>query len=162
MKKINSTNITTKYSQSKPYYKQDLILYALVIVFVVLLFLFFIVIPKTSKPKGFSVSLDNQTFFTFDFANEEVTIINSISKIVHDKNGNTIKIYTLDGEGFNVLTYDTENYSVYISDANCSNLDCIDFFEITSGNGVIYCLPHGLKITPLTPSESQPSTGGRL
>ena len=156
------TNITTKYVNSLPFYVKDLILYTAVVVFVALLFLFFIVVPKTTKPNGFSVSIDNQTFFTFDFLTEEVTLMNDVGNIAHDKEQNTITILSKNGEQFNVLSYDTESYTVYISDANCPNLDCVDFFEINSSSGVIYCLPHGLKITPLTPSISEPSTGGRL
>ncbi len=157
-----TTNQLEKYSQSAPFYRQDLILYTIITCTIILLFVVFIIIPKSDKALGFSVSFDSEIAFTFDFSTEELTIKKDLCKISQDKEHNTITLYGLDGENFNVLTYDCNNYTVRITDSNCPNRDCVDFFEINSGNGVIYCLPHALKILPLSPTQSEPSTGGRL
>ena len=160
-KEKKTTSNYIKYSKSAPFYRQDVILYAIITALIVGLFLFFVIIPKSDKPQGFSVSVDNELVFTFDFSKEEITLNKELNKIVHDKENNTITVYT-SNQSFNKLLYDTDSLTVKIIESNCPNHDCVDFFEISSGNGVIYCLPHGLKILPLVPSQSEPSTGGRL
>ncbi|MBO5713824.1 MAG: NusG domain II-containing protein [Clostridia bacterium] len=163
MEKQNKTsNQIERFSKSLVFYKKDLILYGLVVLSIVLLFTFLVVIPKTSTPQGFSVSVDEKVVCTFDFSSRELTIDNADFEIVHDKENYSITVYTLDKKGFNVINYDCSNYTVRVTESNCPTHDCIKFLELSSNNGIIYCLPHGLKILPLTPSATEPSTGGRL
>ncbi|MBR1984069.1 MAG: NusG domain II-containing protein [Clostridia bacterium] len=160
-KEKGSTELVSKFIESKPFHVKDLILYTFILCAVALLFVFFIILPKTDKPNGFSVSVNNEIVFTFEFSTEQITVLNENYQLSHDKNHNTITLY-VDGNSYNKLSYNTNNLTVKIIDSNCPNHDCVDFFEISSGSGVIYCLPHGLKILPLVPIQSEPSTGGRL
>jgi hypothetical protein len=161
-KQNKTSNQIERFSKSLIFYKKDLFLYGFVVLSIVLLFAFLIIIPKSSLPLGFSVSVDEKVVCSFDFSSQELVVNNTDYKIVHDKENNSITVYTLNQKGFNVINYDCSNYTVRVIDSNCQTQDCMDFFEITSNNGIIYCLPHGLKILPLSPSASEPSTGGRL
>ena len=68
-----------------------------------------------------------------------------------------------DGEKgkYNTLVIDTEKRTIKMYETNCSaHKDCMYMAEISAVNGVIICVPHGLKITALNAKEEfRPSIG---
>ncbi len=77
------------------------------------------------------------------------------------ENGACLTIFTKSG-GYNRLKIDCAEKSVCMGGANCSkNRDCVYMKKITSANGVIVCVPHGVKVVAIGYSEdvSEPSLG---
>ena len=60
--------------------------------------------------------------------------------------------YKVGDSGYNVVNI--ENGSVWISDANCPNKDCMNFGKISKEGQVILCLPHKLAVL-ITGGEAQ-------
>ena len=119
--------------------------------------------------KNFRFREESHNFYELVYLDSGHAIVSADDKILELEQGQAFlhkpnenhTIYTND-KSYNTLSYDTDSFTVKITQSNCPNHDCVDFFELNSGNGVIYCLPHGLKIVPLSPTHSEPSTGGRL
>lgn len=153
-----------KIKNSAPFKKFDIFLYSIIAVIVLCLFLFLVIIPKTEATQGFCVAQGETEILNFNFQNSHLNVNDGYKgQVLHDSKNQTVTIYTsTDKSEYNVIQYDVENKTVKVIESNCQGKDCINFPEVSSDGGVIYCLPHNLKITPLVVTASEPSTGGRL
>lgn len=154
MKRSKSSTLK-RVKEESPFKKWDLLLYALTLVFVFTLFLAFVIIPSASENSGFKVVKDGKTVLTFEYDTEELRVTNAFLHLVEsDPVNRTIKIYTEDGSGFNTLTYNTAEKSVRVTDSNCdsvaSSRDCLYFPAVKDSHGSIFCVPHSLKILPIS------------
>ncbi len=77
----------------------------------------------------------------------------TLTVIVHDSNGETYEFnlaedttQTIEVEGVGYNTVTIEAGEVYVSDADCSNHDCINQGKISKAGKQIICLPHKLWI----------------
>ncbi len=151
----NESNVLNKLKSQRPFKKWDLLLYALTLIFIFTLFLTFVITPNAVQNVGFKVVKDGKTVLTFNYESEELKVSNAFKDYVEsDVVNRTIKIYTADKSGFNTLTYNTAEKSVKVTDSNCdlvtSSRDCLYFPAIKDNHGSIFCVPHSLKILPLS------------
>lgn len=155
------TDTVGKYKSSAPFSKTDIIVYACLFTAVLLLFLFLVVLPAYANPQGFKVCVGDTEVLEFLYKDSRLSIESDLYPVEHDTVNGTVTIYTQGKTEYNVIKYDCEKKTVKVIESTCHGNDCVSFAEI-SGSGVIYCLPHNLKITPLSQSMSEPSTGGAL
>ncbi len=143
----------------KAFAKFDLMLYAVLVFLVVLLFLFFVILPKNQTSDGFKVIAYEKQVFCFYYSDKSYTISPDADITVENADG----VYTITvklGEGFNVLQADTVNKTVKVIDANCSlHKDCVYTPALTGNNGGIVCVPHSLQILPITSGVTPPIVG---
>ena len=148
---------------SKPFMKGDLMIYSLLLLLVVALFFAFVIFPKNTVAKGFLVYKNDNTVLSYSFDTNTLIVSEDFKHLVEKsdtKNGFTLTVYTDKNHvGFNMLMVDTQSKSVKVIDSTCSlSKDCVSFPALTD-KGLIYCSPHGLKISPLNFTPSDPSTG---
>ncbi len=149
--------------QTKPFMKGDILIYSLLFLLVVVLFFAFVLFPKSNDSKGFCVYKNDKTVLYYYFNNNTLTISKDFENLVEKstvQDGFTLTIYTNNNRNdFNVLYVNTQTASVKVVDSTCSvSKDCTSFPALTD-KGLIYCNPHGLKISPLSFTPSDPITG---
>ncbi len=155
------TGSAEKFKNSAPFNKADIIVYACLLTAVLLLFLIFVILPNKTNSQGFNVSVGDTEVLEFFYNDSRLYVKSDLYVVEHDSKNCTVTVY-IDGKTeYNIIKYDCQNKTVKITESSCRGNDCVSFAEI-SDNGVIYCLPHNLKITPLSQSMSEPSTGGAL
>ncbi len=159
-------DIYGKIKARKPFEVNDVIVYLFLLVLVTLLFLFFVILPKTNVASGFKVIVNDKEFLSFYYETESCVLAeNSWALIDHNKENGTITIYhNADKTEYNVLSYDTDKHIVSMLDSTCSlSKDCIYEPEISS-NGAIYCAPHKLIVIPISDGKEipPPTIGGGL
>lgn len=161
MKNNYSTNNKSYSLSITTFYIKDLFVYLALILFIGALFLCFL-LPKKQVSSGFTISISDQIIFTLSFDDLSVEISDDyLDKISIDKKNKLITIYhSTDKSTFNVIAYDDVNKSVVMKQSTCSaTKECVQSPAISS-SGMIYCAPHNLKILPLLPSATPPTTGG--
>lgn len=151
-------------SQNKLFKKSDVLVYALVIVCVFFLFLFFVIIPSSSQQRGFSIWVEGNKVAEYYYEGQSLSINdrNFEDKIYFDSEKLTITVYYDQAKTqYNVISIDHANKSAKISEANCSvSKDCV-YTPSLNGDSAIVCAPHKLKITSLGDLEkTSPVTGG--
>ena len=157
-------DVVSAVKTAKPFKKGDLIIYSSIVLLVLILFSVFVFFPKETRANGFKVYCNNDVVFTHeygtDFFDVKADWSNNVS-ITKDEHGFQITVLIhQDSHAKNVIYCDEENLTVKMIDSNCSvSKDCT-FMPAISCDGAIYCLPHGLKISPLGSAESVPPITG--
>ena len=148
---------------AKPFMFNDIFVYAITFITVLILFLIFVIFPTTSSGRGFAVYKDGQTVLTFTYGDRKLNVKNgfTVSSKQAD-NGVYITVYTSkDKSGYNVIFADTENNRVKVVESTCSTSKDCTHTPAVSDKGAIFCAPHGLKIIPLGgDGRTDPITGG--
>ncbi len=148
---------------SKPFKRFDIIIYSLVILLVVFLFIFCIILPNKKETNGFIVNINDKTVLTYIY-NDKIEIIDEYkNKIETDKKDNFEYITVfIDNEKteYNIIRVDLTDFSVKVSEANCSNSHDCTSFPYLKKSGSIICLPHNLEILSLERSFTDPVVGG--
>jgi hypothetical protein len=146
---------------NKPFTAWDIPVYALTVIAVFLLLLFFVILPSPTQNEGFSLFVNGKKVVDFDYSKNEIVFqdANFDGQIEFDQTSNTITVRQ--GEHFNVVKFNSKDKSVKVIDANCSiSKDCVHTPELKNGSAIV-CAPHKLKITALGESlSSPPVTGG--
>ena len=142
----------------------DIPVYAITLIVVALLFLFFVILPTPNANEGFSLFVDGKKIANYKYGEYSVQILDDAfqTNVVYDKTQSTITIYlSSDKVDYNVLKIDERDKTVKVIDANCSvSKDCVYTPSLKSGSAIV-CAPHKLKILPLGESLSYPPvTGG--
>jgi hypothetical protein len=140
----------------------DLIPYAVLALTLVALFVFLVVLPKTSKADGFKIELYGKQIATYDYATKTLSVEKGY-EANFEIEGDSITVYTDQNRiGFNVITIDAKNRSAKISEANCSaSKDCVYTPALKGTEGAIICAPHALKVVPISYNNmTPPQTGG--
>jgi hypothetical protein len=152
---------------SKPFHFNDIFVYIATIVVVLGLFLGFIIIPNSnannSVSNGFLVEHNGKTIITYIYGSNEFKIDplfeGEIEKQATEK-GYTLTIYlNKTKNGFNKLFINEEQKTIKMMDSDCKSKQCTYLHEV-SNNGIIYCAPRMLKISPLGGSGFIPPVVG--
>lgn len=160
-----SGNFYEKIKTRKPFELGDILVYICLALIVLVLFLFFVILPKNNYSDGFRVLLDDKEIFTFSYATESYFILEGYENdFVIDTENNTVTIYhDSDKTEKNILAYNQEKRSVYMLDSNCSTSKDCTYEPMISNSGAIYCAPRKLTVLPLTSTNSEPPIiGGGL
>ncbi len=142
----------------KAFCKLDIVLYLILLVSIFLLFLFFVILPKSVKANGFEITFYDEVVFTFDFNERSYVITDGYDVLVAENDGVYTITVTTD-EGFNVIKADAVNMTVNVVDADCSiGKDCVYSPKI-AGKGAIVCVPHHLTILSINGDITPPVAG---
>ncbi len=148
----------------KLFYKKDVIVYGLLILFICSLFFAFI-LPSTFKDKsqanGVKITVHNQTILTHSYGTDDFNIDNEWKDeiTITEKNGNFFLTISF-GETFNTVLINEKTRSVKMHESTCSSSKDCKYLPEIKNSGSIYCSPHDLKITSLTESGYIPPIVG--
>ena len=124
----------------------DLIIYGIIIALVVAVFLAVFMTKKDGGFTGVQVFVRDECVYEYVFGEGGKVLKDSA---VEETGEDGLKKITVTGEdGYNVILIDDSARTVRVSEADCKGRDCVYSPEIKDADGVIYCSPHGLKITP--------------
>ncbi len=131
--------------------KHDVLIYAVLALFVAVLFVFFVFAPQKTNSNGFSVTKNNHHVLSFNYDDHSLVIDSAFLELVEKtEQGNRLIVTIYHDEqkkNFNTLEIDKTNRTVDVVEANCSNSkECVHMAKI-SGSGVIFCAPHALSIS---------------
>lgn len=145
--------------ERKAFLKYDILLYLVLTITVVLLFVFFVILPDGSTNVGFGVYLGETKIFSFYYENETYDIAEGYDIQVESRD-NIFTVTVKTEYGFNILQADTEAKTVKVIDADCSiKKDCVYSAPISGNVGAIICVPHNLRIIPLGDGFVPPVAG---
>lgn len=153
------------FKKSKFFYLRDVFVYLFLAVFVFILFLCFVIIPSSNNDKsnGFIVEYDGKTIITHYYGTEDFDIDVSFINLVDTTKTETgfhLTIYTsTNRDGYNLLAVNESEKSIKMLDSDCRSKQCTYLHEIGS-NGIIYCAPRLLKISPINGSGNIPPITG--
>ncbi|MCQ2400216.1 MAG: NusG domain II-containing protein [Clostridia bacterium] len=144
---MEEKNVYNGVKNGKLFRIADVILYIILAVFVLSLFIGFTFLPK-KESKGFCIQIDGKDalYYLFD--------VKAVNKVYSFKDqckveGNSETGYTTLKDGStNVIFIDTEENSARVVYSDCKSQTCVHSGKIYD-NGVIICVPHGVKITPI-------------
>lgn len=146
VKNVNFNRI----KNSKPFEKHDVFVYAVLALFVAVLFVFLLFPITPSNSNGFFVTKNNRQVITYNYDSDNLVVDSAFSSLVErqeNKDKIIIKIFNDSSkQHFNTLEIDKKNKTVDVIDSSCSSKECVHMAKI-SGSGVIYCAPHALSIT---------------
>ena len=150
----------------KSFCKSDIFVYALLLMAISLLFLFFIIIPAfadENQSVGFVVEQDGKTLLTYTYSNKKIDVekefLSSV-KVEQTQNGFTITIYSdKEQTEYNILSVDNNSHTVKMANTNCRSKQCAYMHGI-SERGVIYCAPRALKISAIEGGRFTPAITG--
>ncbi len=152
---------------SKLFHFGDIFVYISTALIISILFLVFFILPNCNSSgktaNGFKVENDGKTIITHIYGTDEFTIdqnFSNLTKIQATDYGHLVTIYTnLDKTEFNVLKVNDKDKTVKMERSNCRSKQCTYLHEIDD-NGIIYCAPRSLKITPINGSGFIPPIAG--
>ena len=139
----------------------DLLVYGAAVLLIGALFLAAALIGG-GQVEGFRVEVNGETVYTYRFgAGGEVS--SEWAERVTEREEEGLLLVTVqvsEGE-WNGIVIDDGAKSAAMRDANCSRRkDCCAMQPVGEGGGVIVCIPHGLRILPLSEEDfSRPSVG---
>ncbi|MDD3831044.1 MAG: NusG domain II-containing protein [Clostridia bacterium] len=146
--------------QNSYFRKTDLIIYGSILVVVALLFTIFFVKGREQQLDGIEIVYmgdKNITIFTYSFDSDRYQIHpawQQLITITPTESGYVVVISNADQhERFNRMVIDCNERKVWVEEANCSlSRDCTRMDAIDNAEKVIVCVPHRLKILPLSPN----------
>lgn len=144
----------------------DILIYALLIIGVFSLFLFFVILPTSSSNNGFTVTINGKTIFNYHYGSHTIDLVETsmTDNVIYNKQDSVITVYVDDDkQSFNVIKIDEANKTAKVIEANCSHSkDCVYTPSIKNGSAIV-CAPHKLKIVSLGERvNTPPTTGGVL
>ncbi len=133
--------------RKKPFSPWDILPYAVILCVIGILFILF-VFMREDKIRGVDIYSENTLICSYSFT-DGLAVTDGYDGRVSAQAEEGMLFLTVYDEagGFNRLLIDKQARSVRVIDADCSfHRDCTLMKEITTNEGVIVCLPHGLKI----------------
>lgn len=124
----------------------DLIVYGVIVLIVAVSFIAVFVTKDKSPLTGIRVYVEDKVVFEYDFENDKPKVMAGYDVEVSDK-GKSLNVKVSTDYGYNLIIIEKKG-RVHIKDADCRGHDCAYSPAITDNNGIIYCSPHRLKITP--------------
>lgn len=127
----------------------DVLLYAVILVFLLALFLAFVILPEKAALTGVEILLKNERVFSCDF--EKGTYEALADCVTVEREGETLTVTVTTEDGYNVIAIDLQDRTADMTDADCSwSRDCVHMATITdTASAPISCVPHGLVVMPL-------------
>ena len=139
----------------------DLLVYGAAVLLIGALFLAAALIGG-GQAEGFRVEVNGETVYTYRFgAGGEVSSEWAERVTERDEEGLLLVTVQVSEGEWNEIVIDDGAKSAAMRDANCSRRkDCCAMQPVGEGGGVIVCIPHGLRILPLSEEDfSRPSVG---
>ncbi len=146
----------------RPFEKADLLVYALLILFILAFVLIFTLGRDSGAVEGFYVTCDGETVYTYSFVEGAVVADGWEDRVIQEREGEILTVTVQSDRGYNTVEIDLVGKSAKMLDADCSrHKDCTAMREITARDGVIICVPHALKVLALGGAEdyTRPSIG---
>lgn len=142
----------------KPFALWDLAVYGALAMFIVILFIAFVFTADRSPIDGIRFVYDEETVYSYSFADGSFVADGWENRIEEERDGNELVVTFYEDEArseYNVITIDLQRRAAKVTDTNCSrHKDCMYMKEIATVDGVIICVPHGLKILALNGEEN--------
>ncbi len=140
----------------KLFNKKDIIVYLLLLVFIAVLFASFLLPKVINTPKdclGFKVTINGKTIIKYEFGKSDYYLADEWKDDIttYEKDGNRYFKVSF-GETYNLIMANQKNRSVKMVESTCSHSQDCKFLPAIKNTGSIYCQPHDLKITPISPS----------
>ena len=133
----------------------DLILYGVVILIVAVSFIAVFATKDRRPLTGVKVYLEEIAVFEYDFENDKYEITEGYEEIVVvTPKGESLQVKISTEAGYNLIIIEKKG-RVRIKEADCHGRDCVYSPAITDNNGIIFCSPHRLKITPSNYDDSK-------
>ena len=152
----------------KPFAVWDLLVYGILVAVIIILFAVFVFGGKNTA-KGIEVLYGNERIYTYEYGKGGTVSAGWEAQIEEREDGETLLVTVKtggDGSAYNVIAIDLKNKVATMRDANCYHKGsyhkgCVHMPDITSENGVIVCVPHGLKVIAFGAQEDvlHPSVG---
>jgi hypothetical protein len=145
--------------ERKAFRKWDILVFAVSALVIFCLFTFFVIIPNVTKSDGFKIVIDNTEVFVFNYSDKTFSKTDGFDiSVSNDGDLYTVTVKT--EKGFNQISADTKQKTVWVSDADCSvGKDCVHSPKLTGDSGAIICVPHGLRVLPLKGGFTPPIGG---
>ena len=128
----------------------DLLVYAVLLVFLAALFFAFVILPERGALTGIEILLKNERVFSCDF--EEGTYETFGESVQAQEAGSLLTVTVTTEEGYNVVVINMQECTADMTDADCSwSRDCVHMAPISDTmSAQIACIPHGLVVIPLS------------
>lgn len=128
----------------------DILIYALILLFLLALFLCFVIFPGREQLSGVEIFVKNERVFFCDFEEGSYTIEDA-SRVRVEENGALLLVTVTTEEGFNTVEIDTKAKRADMTDADCSmSRDCVHMPAIEhTASAPISCIPHGVVVMPV-------------
>lgn len=142
----------------KPFALWDLLVYAVLALFIVVLFVVFVFAADKSPIDGIELVYDEKTIYTYSFTDGAEIAKGWESRIEEQTDGDILTVTFYEDEArteYNVISIDLAARTAKVTDTNCSrHKDCMYMKPVATPDGVIVCVPHGLKILALNGEEN--------
>ena len=128
----------------------DILIYALILLFLLALFLFFVIFPEREQLSGVEIFVKNECVFFCEFEEGSYTIEDA-SRVRVEENGDLLLVTVTTEEGSNIVSVDTKARRADMTDADCSmRRDCVHMPAIeTTASAPVSCIPHGVVVMPV-------------
>lgn len=137
----------------KPFALADVFVYAALAVLIVVLFIVFVFSVPQAPIKGVQFVYREQVVYTYSFETGGKAATGWSKYFEERTEGDLVYVTFYEDEEkteYNVLCINLKEQSAKMTDTNCSHhKDCVYMDAIQSQNGVIICVPHGLKVLAL-------------
>ena len=128
----------------------DILIYALILLFLLALFLFFVIFPEREQLSGVEILVKNDRVFFCDFEEGSYTI-EDVSRVRVEESGDLLLVTVTTEEGSNIVSVDTKARRADMTDADCSwSRDCVHMPPIeNTASAPVSCIPHGVVVMPM-------------
>lgn len=128
----------------------DILIYALILLFLLTLFLCFVIFPGREQLSGVEIFVKNERVFFCDFEEGSYTI-EDVSRVRVEENGDLLLVTVTTEEGSNIVSVDTKARRADMTDADCSwSRDCVHMPPIeNTASAPVSCIPHGVVVMPV-------------
>ena len=128
----------------------DILIYALILLFLLALFLFFVIFPEREQLSGIEILVKNERVFFCDFEEGSYTI-EDVSRVRVEESGDLLLVTVTTEEGSNIVSVDTKARRADMTDADCSwSRDCVHMPPIeNTASAPVSCIPHGVVVMPV-------------
>ena len=128
----------------------DILIYALILLLLFALFLFFVIFPEREQLSGVEIFVKNERVFFCEFEEGSYTIEDT-SRVRVEENGGLLLVTVTTEKGFNIIEIDTKARRADMTDADCSwSRDCVHMPAIeNTASAPVSCIPHGVVVMPV-------------
>lgn len=125
----------------------DILIYALILLLLLALFLFFVIFPEREQLTGVEIFVKNERVFFCDFEEGSYSIEDA-SRVRVEEKGALLMVTVTTEKGFNTVEIDTKARRADMTDADCSmSRDCVHMPAIeNTASAPISCIPHGVVV----------------
>lgn len=132
----------------------DLFFYAALALLTVLLLLAVFLPKKGEEFAGIEILIGGETAYVYRFGEGGNVQKGYESAVREETEDGRVTVTVLTEQGFNAIVIDETARSVFMRDSDCSfRRDCTRMKQISSASGAIVCLPHDLKVLPVSRQE---------